>query len=425
MQQHSRGVRVQVYFGETDQVGHRPRYQALLEYLRREGAAGATVVRGIAGFGHNSRIHTSAILRLSEDLPLILTWVDAPERVERLLPGLIELAGSGVVTSEEVGIAAYGGRRLEQLRFDLPASDVMTRPPVVIGADASVREAVEQLVGRPFRALPVVDADGRLVGMVSNADLVERAGLPVRLELLAALPAAERERLLAGLSGVSVGEVMSRDPVSLGHDESLATATRLMSERRLKRLPVVDADGSLVGVLSRGDVLRAVGESFPRAADAEEHPAATTLAELMRTDIPAVAEDADLADVLDAVASTRLNRAVVIDADRRVVGIVSDADVLRSLGESLPEGVLDVLMRAGRDRVRSGRRARDLVTGTPDTLPADATLAQAATLVMERGRKILPIVDADERLLGIVDRADLLHASGGALQALTSEDEDA
>jgi len=85
MKGQARGVRVQVFLGESEQEGHRPRYQALLEYLRREGAAGATVTRGIAGFGANSKIKTSTILRLSLDLPVVLTWIDAPERVERLV----------------------------------------------------------------------------------------------------------------------------------------------------------------------------------------------------------------------------------------------------------------------------------------------------------------------------------------------------
>ena len=99
-----RGLRVQAFFGESDQVGHTTRYQAMLEYLRRKGGAGATIERGVAGFGVHSKIHTASILRLSLDLPMILTWIDTVERVERLLPGLKELAGSGVMKVEEVDI---------------------------------------------------------------------------------------------------------------------------------------------------------------------------------------------------------------------------------------------------------------------------------------------------------------------------------
>ena len=102
------GKRVQVFVGETDHVDHGPRHMAMLMYLRKQGAAGCTVSRGIEGFGASSRIHTSGILDLSLDLPMILTWIDVPDRVERLLPGLLELAGSGVVTLEDVEIVRPG-----------------------------------------------------------------------------------------------------------------------------------------------------------------------------------------------------------------------------------------------------------------------------------------------------------------------------
>jgi PII-like signaling protein len=80
------GKRVTISIGETDQWHHQPLFMAILEFLRREGCAGATVERGIAGFGANSRIKTASLLDLSMDLPVVVTWVDRPDRVERLLP---------------------------------------------------------------------------------------------------------------------------------------------------------------------------------------------------------------------------------------------------------------------------------------------------------------------------------------------------
>jgi PII-like signaling protein len=112
-----RGIRVRVYFGERDHAPGRllgkPLWSALLEYLRREGAAGATVTRGIAGFGAHSRIHTASLVDLSSDLPLVLDWVDAEERVEQLLPGLCAiLEGSGgLLTTDPVEIRRYEAHR--------------------------------------------------------------------------------------------------------------------------------------------------------------------------------------------------------------------------------------------------------------------------------------------------------------------------
>lgn len=419
MQPYSRGTRVQVFFGETDSVGHVPRYEALLEYLRKEGAAGATVVRGVAGFGANSKIHTAAILRLSLDLPMILTWIDAPGRVDRLLPGLTKLAGSGIVTVEDVQIAAYGGRRLEQLRFDLQVQDVMRREVVSVPVEATARTAVELLVGREFRALPVVDGDDRVVGVVSSGDLVARAGLGARLELLTAMSESARQTFLDQVSARQVGAVMTPEPATVRTTDTVATATHLMAERRLKRVPVVDPDGRLAGILARSDVLRAVGETFPRdGAATAEQPGAQTVGELMRAEAPTVRGDADLAALLDAVISTRLNRAVVVDDEGRVLGVVSDADVLRSVDASASGGVIGALMRSA-GRPPGGRvTAREVIERAPVTVAPGTPIAEAARVMTESRSKALCVVDDDRRLLGIVDRADLLHAAGDALREL-------
>jgi CBS-domain-containing membrane protein/PII-like signaling protein len=413
----ARGARVQVFLGEDDLLEGRPRHELVLEYLRREGAAGATIIRGSAGFGDNSRVKSASVLRFSSDLPVILVWVDAPERVERLLPGVVELAGAGVVTVDDVQIAGYGGRSLEQLRFDLPVHDVMRRNVVSIPATATVRDAVSAIVGQVFRALPVIDHDGRLVGIVANTDLLERGGLTVRLELLSAMPEAERADVIASLPEMPVEQVMRRDPVTLRPDETLADATRRMSETRLKRLPVVDADGRLVGILSRSDVLRAVGESFPLNPGAGAHPGARTAGELMRPDAPVVNLDAPLDAVLAAVVSTRLNRAVVVDDARRVVGVVSDEDLLALVQPAQQAGVVGALMRSS-GATGGGQRAAEVMRADAPTVTASTPLAAAAEVMVAQRRKMLPVTDDEGHLLGILDRADLLHATSGALADL-------
>lgn len=417
----SSGRCVQVYVGETDQIGHTPRFQAMLQYLRREGAAGATVVRGLAGFGANSQLHTATILSLSLDLPVVLTWIDAPARVERLLPGLIELAGSGVVTIHDVMVASYGGRKVEQFRFDLRVRDAMTAGVVSVSQSASVRVAVERLVGQGFRVLPVVDDAARLVGMVTNRDLIDRGGLEARIELLGAMPAGSRATILGRLDpGRTVADVMTHDPISVGASDTLATATHLMAARGFKRLPVVGDGGTLVGIVSRADILRAAGETFPReAAAALDHAGARTVLEIMRTDAPTVSAAADLAAVVDAVTSTRLNRAVVLDDERRVLGVISDADVVRTVDPAVDGGILGGLMRTAGRSVRGRLTAAELIGRPALTGPADLPIADAARQMVEQARKVLCVVDADGRFLGIVDRADVLRAVGDALEPVT------
>lgn len=100
-------VLVRVFIGESDKWRHQPLATALVERLRRDGFAGATVFQGIAGFGARSVFHTAHLLRLSEDLPVVIEIVDSEDHVDRLLPILDEMVGEGLVTMEKVRVLKY------------------------------------------------------------------------------------------------------------------------------------------------------------------------------------------------------------------------------------------------------------------------------------------------------------------------------
>src|SRR5438477_12083044 len=100
-------VLVRIFVGESDRWRHQPLETAILERLRREGFAGATVLRGIAGFGARSVIHTSNMLRLSEDLPVVIEVVDTPEHAERLTAILDEMVPEVLVTTETMRVLHY------------------------------------------------------------------------------------------------------------------------------------------------------------------------------------------------------------------------------------------------------------------------------------------------------------------------------
>ena len=100
-------ILVRIFIGEGDRWQRRPLADALIERLRREGFAGATVLRGTAGFGARSILHTANILRLSEDLPIIIEVVDTEERVQQLRPILAEMVTEGLVTMEKVHVLKY------------------------------------------------------------------------------------------------------------------------------------------------------------------------------------------------------------------------------------------------------------------------------------------------------------------------------
>jgi PII-like signaling protein len=98
---------VRIFLGEDDRWHGQLLHLALLERFRREGLAGATVFRGIAGFGAHSVVHSTHILRLSEDLPIVVEMVDTPDHIERVLPIVDEMVKEGLVTVEKVRVIKY------------------------------------------------------------------------------------------------------------------------------------------------------------------------------------------------------------------------------------------------------------------------------------------------------------------------------
>jgi uncharacterized protein len=101
-------VLLRIYFGEDDKFEHVPLHEAIVLKAREMQLAGATVLRGQSGFGHSSRIHTTKILRLSQDLPVVVEIVDAKDKIDAFLPVLDGMMSSGLVTIEKVQVLQYG-----------------------------------------------------------------------------------------------------------------------------------------------------------------------------------------------------------------------------------------------------------------------------------------------------------------------------
>ena len=105
------GYLLRIFVGESDRLGHRPLYEEIVLKAREAGLAGATVLRGVMGFGRNSILHTAKILRLSEDLPMVIEIVDSLEKVKAFMPQLDDMIKDGLVTLEEVKVIHYKSSR--------------------------------------------------------------------------------------------------------------------------------------------------------------------------------------------------------------------------------------------------------------------------------------------------------------------------
>ena len=100
-------VLMRIFIGEADRYQHRPLYEALVELLRKEGFAGATVLRGVSGFGAHSIYHTQKLLDLSADLPLVVEVVDTQEKIDSIMSRIDEMMGGGMITLEKATVIRY------------------------------------------------------------------------------------------------------------------------------------------------------------------------------------------------------------------------------------------------------------------------------------------------------------------------------
>jgi CBS domain-containing protein len=410
-----------IFLGESDQWHHRPLYMAILEHLKTAGCAGSTVTRGIAGFGAHSQIKTANILSLSVDLPIVLTVIDTADTIDRVLPEVSAMLSGGLIVTEDTEIYFHSAAFRGGLP-DLQVKDVMSPHPETVTPDTPIAEVVERLMVRDYMALPVVDAGGRVLGMVSDTDMLSAGVTSLSVSVHKAIGADAVRTALAKRKQEmgTVQAVMTAPAVTVSRTTALKDAAHLMHTRRLKRLPVVDEAGLLVGVLGRLDVLRSIASGYARRTAPhagtlpQEH---RTVAEIMDRQVPTVAEAAPLADVVGKLLESDAKRVLVRDAGGRLLGIITDTDLVARIDPDQRPGLLTLLRsrwnKAAQQQVQRayGQRASDVMTTPVITVRDTTPVIEALTLTVDRHLKRLPVVDAQGNLVGIVSRPALLAAS--------------
>ncbi len=404
--------RLTIYLGESDRWRGKALHTALLETLRTQGMAGATVTRGLAGFGAHSMVHTTNILALSMDLPLIIQAIDTPEKIESVLKVVAPMVGEGLITLDDVEVVKYTHRYLNPLPADKPVSEVMTRKVITLTDTMPVAEAWETMLKHLLKALPVLGKNGEVVGVLTDEDLLDRAELEQHLSIAKHLDEKRLQSELNSLrsSPLKVADVMTSPAITIHANEPLGVAAARMAEHGIKRLPVLDEKGKLIGVLSRVDVLKQVvsEESKKRAAKAPAG-AARTLGDIMIPEIPTIEEDDQLADIIARFLEAGTRRLVVVNEAGQPLGLISDADAVTRVQPTSQQGVIQAL-RGKRSVPDEKTTAAQLMSREMMSAPPETSLTDAAYLMLSQKRKWLVVVNAEGKAVGLVDRQILLKA---------------
>ncbi len=394
--------KVTIYLSEGDRHHNQALYMAILQLLKKEGAAGATVTRGVAGFGAHTRIHTANVVSLTDTLPLIIEWVDKPDRVDRILPKINAMVTEGLVTVQPVNVARYSHRALKQPSGKTLVREAMTYEVASIVAGASVNQVVDLLIEKGYRVLPVVDETWHVLGVISEGDLL-RAGLSF-IELEAGVaPEADTRRAV---------DLMTAPPITIATNDTLAHAIDLMVKHGVKRLPALDENGTLAGLLSRADILRLFSEAaLVRDAPPEFPAGQLQVGQIMLTDVPMVVAGTPVSEVVDQLLRIRSRRVVVVDAHRRVLGVITDGDLLERVTVAERKSVFDTLFRRGKKLVvNDALTAEGVMTRPAIPVQQEMPLKDALQLLVQHQIKRLPVVNAEGQLVGMVGRGGILRA---------------
>ena len=402
---------MKIFLGEAARFKGRPLHEAIVEEARQRGMAGATVSRGLMGFGASSLLHTSKILRLSEDLPIMVEIVDTPERIDAFVPVADAMVDEGsIVVCEAQGI------------FHLPLRirDVMTANVATVTPETPLAQVVDLLLRREIKAVPVMDGKS-VAGIITGGDLLSRGGMPLSLDLQCALPTAMRDEHVRCLDfgDLSAADVMTSPVQTLNIKTKVPEALRLMAKGGMKRLPVVADDGSLLGIVSRADVLRVMGRVSAAAGHLDVLPDGmrACASDVMYRSVPTARPDTPLAVVLEQLVASPLRRVVVVGEDGRIQGIVHDRDLLQHFARlNAPGGLarlIDLLSRskAGVEEL-DGVAGDVMATGVISVLP-DMPLSEVLRTLLERSIKRVAVADESGRLLGMVDRDSVLKSLAG------------
>ncbi|MDO9110436.1 MAG: DUF190 domain-containing protein, partial [Desulfatirhabdiaceae bacterium] len=236
---------------------------AIIEYVKgKKIAARCLVTRAMEGCYENGDVASGKLEILSLNMPLRITIVLPADEAEIVLTQIEEMVSDGIVTVQDIQTRSHKTSR-QLIPKHIRVKNVMTASPCKVTLKTPVSQVVELLLSSHFTGIPVVDEKNHPQGVISQGDLIYRAKMPLRLGILVSANADRIKSVMQCLSQMSAEKIMTRPAICIREDKLLVEAVDLMLKKSLKRLPVIDADGALSGILSRQDIFHTVAREEP------------------------------------------------------------------------------------------------------------------------------------------------------------------
>jgi CBS domain-containing protein len=415
---------MEIFTSEESQWQGKALYRAIVEHVSSlKIASRCMVTRGIEGAYENGEIATGRLEILSYSMPVRITIVVPASEFDRVLSVVEEMVTDGIIAARDVDVISHKTRGMLIPRHTRVRA-IMTPAPKTVAPTTPLSEVARLLLPSTFTGLPVVDEENRPVGVISRGDLVYKGGMPMRLGLLAE---SDREKVnvaLQALAQKQASEVMTRPAVTIAQDQMVTEAVRLMLSKEVKRLPVIDAAGKLVGIVSRVDIFHTIIRECPNwkafQGQSIQVDNLRFVADIMRRDTYTVLPETPLEEVMRIIDCSDIQRVCVVDKDGYFLGLISDKDLLIAFSERHP-GIWDYFVSRipFTERSRRNKELREVLNAQTAakvmktdivTVREDTSIEDAIRLMIERAIKRLPVVDAEGKFRGMISRDSVLRA---------------
>jgi len=415
---------IEIFTNEEARYGGKPVADAVIDYIRDlKIAARCIVTRGIAGCYESGEVTTGRLEVLSYNLPIRIYIVLPTAISDQVLAGLDPLIGNGILALHDLTVVSHKAANTFFPR-QLTVKDVMTPDPASVAVDSPVSEAARLLLTSIFTGLPVVDAQGHPVGVVTQGDLIVKGGLPLRLGMLAELTPGDTEAVMATLARKRAQEIMTAPAVTIQEDRPLTEAVDLMLTKKLKRLPVIKKGGRLVGILSRLDIFKTVMREAPDweafRAQKIEVKNLRTVSDILRRDTRTVSPDTTIDEVIQMIDGNDIQCVAVVNTNGTLIGMITDSDLLHYFKPD-PEGLRTLFSRLTRPAGKNLSQRLETTTAFEVmcadllTVQEDMLIEDAIRLMTEKRLKRLPVIDDTSRFKGMISRDSLLRTGYGRL----------
>lgn len=415
---------IEIFSSEEVRWQGQPLYSAIVSHMNRlKIAARCIVTRGIEGSYENGEVATGRLEILSYNMPVRITIVVPASKFDDVLSTLEEMVTDGIISALDLDVVSYKTRGLLMPRH-IRVRDIMTPAPKKVEPTTPLDEVARLLLSSVFTGLPVVDEKNRPVGVIAQRDLIYKAGMPIRLGLLARSDHEKLSAVLDALASKQASDAMTQPAVTIGMDKFVTEAVMVMLEKGVKRLPVIDTAGKLVGILSRIDVFHTIMRECPNWKAFQGQKVFVEglcfVSDIMRRDISSVLPDTPVDEVMRFIGCNDIQRVCVVDKDGIFLGLISDRDLLVAFSDHYP-GIWDYFVSKilSIDRGRKHRElekqlhaktAGEIMNTGIVTVQENAPIEEAIQLMLERAIKRLPALNSEGKFKGMISRDSLLRA---------------